>query len=98
MDNTQINTDCEQIYEARLAFVRNYLSRGDDASTRPDTGDVDTGRGCGRMVDVGNVGFGGTGMIQLKELRTPKTPEVPASAAIRCVCRRAGCVCCRVPK
>ena len=61
--------------ESRLAFVRDYLSRGDDVGTRSDTGDVGTGRGCGRMVDVGSVGVGSTGMTQLKGLRTSKTLE-----------------------
>ena len=58
-----------------MAFVHNYLSRGDDVSTRPDTGDVGTGRGCGRMVVV-SVGVGGTGMTQLTGLRTSKTPRM----------------------
>ncbi len=63
-----------------MEFVRNYLSRGADASTRPDASDRDTGRGCGRTVDVGS-GVDGAGMIRLKGLRTPKSPGVPASAA-----------------
>ena len=60
--------------------MRNYLSRGADVSTRTDTGDVGTGRGCGRIVDVGGVGVGGTGTTQLKGLRTSRSPGVPASA------------------
>ena len=52
----------EQGTKSRLVLVRNYLSRRDDVSTRPDTGDIGTGRGCGRKVDVGSVGVGGTGM------------------------------------
>ena len=64
-----------------MALARNYSSRGDGVSTRPDTGDVSTGRGCGRMADIGSVGVRGAGVTQLKELRTSKTPGVPASAA-----------------
>ena len=30
-----------------MAFARNNLSRGDDVSTKSETGDVDTGRGYG---------------------------------------------------
>ena len=62
---------------AQLAFVGNDLSRGGDASTRPDAGDVGTGRGCGRKVDVGNVGAGVSdrGTTLLKGLRTSKSPE-----------------------
>ena len=68
-DKTQINTGREQIEEgteALLAFVCDYLSRDDDVSTRPDKGDVGTGRDCGRVIDVESVGVGGTGMTQLK--------------------------------
>ena len=45
------------------------------------TGDIGTGRGCGKMIDVESVGVGGTGTTQLKGFRTSKTPGVPASAA-----------------
>jgi len=62
-----------------LAFVRTYLSRGDDASTGPDPGDLDTARGCGRMFGVGS-GVG-AGMIRSKGVRTSKSPGVPAAAA-----------------
>ena len=79
-DDTHTDKGHERIEEstaARLAFVRDYLFRSADASSRPDIGDRDTGRGCGRMVDVGS-GFSGA---QLKGLRTLKSPGVPASAA-----------------
>ena len=66
----------EEGSESRLAFVRNSLSRGDGVSTRPVTGDVGTGGGCGRMVDIGSVGVG-TGMNQLKGC----VHRLPASAA-----------------
>lgn len=51
------------------------MSRGDDASTRPDAGEVGPGRGCGRTVDLGSVGIGGAGMTQLKGLRTSTSLE-----------------------
>ena len=82
-DDTQINTDRGQIGErtgARLVFVRNYLSRDADASTGPHASDLDTGRGCGKKVDVCR-GVGGASITQLKGLRTSKSPGVPASAA-----------------
>ena len=63
-----------------MPFVRNELSLGDDTSTRQDVGDVGTGRGCRRMVDIGSFGVGGPGMTQPKGLRTLKSPGVPASA------------------
>ena len=58
-----------------------------------DTGDAGKGRGCGRVVDVGSVGCGGTGMTQLKGLRTAKTPGVLAPAAFAAFVT-VGCVCC----
>ena len=60
--------------------MRNYWSRSADASSRPDTGDRDTGRSCDRMVDIGG-GVGSVGMAHLKGLRTRRNPGVPASAA-----------------
>ena len=45
--------------------MRNYLSPGADASSRPDTGDHDTGHDCGMMDGVGS-GVGSVGMAQLK--------------------------------
>ena len=45
-----------------------YLSRNTDASMRPDAIDRDTGRDCGRTVDVGS--SVGASMIRLKGLRT----------------------------
>jgi hypothetical protein len=89
-DNTQIYTGHEHIERgttARLAFVRNGLCRGVDASTEPEAGDLDTSLGYRRMVGGGSVGGGGgdgvgrAGMGPLKGLRTPKNPGVPASAA-----------------
>ena len=68
-DDTQINMDREQIEEstgARLAFVRHYLTRDADASTGPDASGLDTGRGCGRKVDVCR-GVGGASISQLKD-------------------------------
>ena len=61
-----------------MAFVRNDLSKGDDVSTRPDTGNVGQWK-------VGSVGVGGTGMTQLKGLSTSETPGVPAFVAQRVV-------------
>ena len=60
-DATHRDKGHERIEEdtvALLAFVRDYLFRSADASSRPDIGDRDTGRGCGRTVDVGS-GFSG---------------------------------------
>ena len=65
---------------ARLEFVRNYSSLGVDESTRSDASDRDTGRGCGRTVDVGS-DAGGAGRTRLKGLRTYKSPGMPASVA-----------------
>ena len=56
-DDTHRYKGHERIEEgttARLAIVRDYLSRSADASSRPDIDDCDTGCGCGRMVDVGS--------------------------------------------
>ena len=47
-DDTWINMGREKIERstgARLAFVRNYLSRDADSSTGPDASDLDTSRG-----------------------------------------------------
>ena len=66
-----------------------------------DAGDVGTGRGCGRMVDVERVGVGGAGMTQLKGLRTSRTPRVPASATsatFPAFIVQQGCVCSCTPE
>ena len=47
--DTLIDMDREQIEgstEARLAFVRKYLSWDDDSSTGLDASDLDTSHGC----------------------------------------------------
>lgn len=54
------------------------LVSGDDASTGPDAGDLDTGRGCGRMIGVGS-GVGSADMTHLKGLPTSTSPGVPSS-------------------
>lgn len=62
--------------------MRKCLSRGDNASTGPDAGDLDTGRGCGRMVGIGiGSGVGDASMTQVEGLRTSKSPGVHASVA-----------------
>ena len=58
--------------------MRNDLSKGDDVSTRPDTGNVGQWK-------VGSVGVGGTGITQLKGVSTSETTGVPAFVAQRVV-------------
>ena len=50
--------------------MRKCLSRGTDASTRPDVGDLDAGCSCGTRVNFGSLGVGGAGTTQMKGLRT----------------------------